>query len=145
MGNKLYGIGAALAIMIATQSHHYVMPNHKLTPGVARTDLSFETICTTKWGKDVRHVTEKMKKDVCKAYGITSGCPGPKYEIDHLISRELGGADDEKNLWPQPIDQARIKDVVETRTHKKVCAKTIPLRVAQSQIADDWTKLLEDK
>lgn len=121
----------------------YAMPQHSLTPGVIRHDISKAQICATKWGRDVRHVTEKMKRDVCAAYSIKSGCPGPKWEIDHLVSRELGGADDVKNLWPQPIKQARIKDVVETRLHREVCSGTMSLKDAQDGIAKDWRKFLK--
>jgi len=61
-----------------------------------------------KWGKDERHVTPSMKKEVFALYGY-SGNDDPRCvpsgkqrcEIDHLISRELGGADDVKDLWPE--------------------------------------------
>jgi hypothetical protein len=49
---------------------------------------------------------------------------GRRCEIDHLISRELGGADDVKNFWPQPYGthawNAVLKDRVENRLHKEV-------------------------
>ena len=35
-------------------------------------------------------------------------------EIDHLISRDVGGADDPMNLWPQPWAEAHLKDHVES-------------------------------
>ena len=40
----------------------------KLTPGAIRHDLSKKEICATKWGKDQRYVTEKMKREVYHAY-----------------------------------------------------------------------------
>ena len=48
-----------------------LLPNHMLTPGVARTDLTLKKICTTKWGKDARHVTAAMKRQAFAAYGLS--------------------------------------------------------------------------
>ena len=84
------------------------LPDLSKTPGVVRSGLSKAKICTIKWGKDERHVTASMKRQVFELYGYSgyddSRCvPAGKRtcEIDHLISRELGGADDVNNLWPQ--------------------------------------------
>ena len=128
------------------------LPNHLVTPGVARTDLTLKKICTTKWGKDARHVTAAMKKQVFAAYGLTGNTDpacipdarGRRCEIDHLVSRELGGADDVRNLWPQPYGSqpwnAVRKDCIETRLHKEICAKnpTMTLKQAQDAIRSDW-------
>jgi hypothetical protein len=127
------------------------LPNHILTPGVVRTDLTLHKICTTKWGKDARAVTAGMKKAVFQAYGLTGNndpacltdASGRHCEIDHLISREIGGADDVRNLWPQPYGSqpwnAVRKDCVENRLHKEVCARHITLKEAQDAIRSDWT------
>ncbi len=124
------------------------LPNFELTPGVARTDLTVDQICSIKWGKDHRAVTEAMKKQVFKAYKLTGNddpfCKPNGCEIDHLISRELGGADDVKNLWPQSYSgawNAHLKDRVENRLHVELCAKHITLDQAQSEIRTDWTKI----
>ena len=131
---KLIRFTAAMLLAVSLPAQTL---NHHRTPGVvALTDT--KTICSTVWGKDVRHVSKSMKKEVCLAYGIMRGCPGPKYEIDHLISRELGGADDIRNLWPQPISDARQKDHVEKFLHVQVCKGKISLPVAQKQIAENW-------
>ena len=74
----------------------YAMPNPERTPGEVR-PLTLETICKTKWGKDYRPVSNKMKLRVCRSYGLKD-CAG--YVVDHLIPRELGGADTIRNLWP---------------------------------------------
>ena len=124
-----------------------VAPNLTLTPGVAR-PLSKATICKTKWGLDARHVTDAMKKQAFAAYGIPWE-QHSRYEVDHLISRELGGADDVKNLWPEPWYLnvggkemgARQKDQAENKTHKALCDGKISLKDAQQGIAEDWTML----
>jgi 5-methylcytosine-specific restriction endonuclease McrA len=150
-----------LACCVSAQQAQYqkhgsvLLPDPNVTKGdVALRDK--QTVCTTKWGQDARHVTPKMKKDVYTQYGtapgkgvcefktrttksgtqVTEGC-----EVDHLISRELGGADTEENLWPQPYTQhpgAHEKDWLENELHKEVCANTITLADAQKEITDDW-------
>src|SRR5436309_2389229 len=142
----------AIAFAIGTGTPAYsqvlpLLPNHQLTPGVARTDLTLKKICTTKWGKDARHVSDAMKRQVFAGYGLTGNkdpacirdASGRRCEIDHLISRELGGADDVRNLWPQPYGSqpwnAVRKDCVETLLHRLVCAKHPTISVNQAQYA----------
>jgi hypothetical protein len=121
------------------------LPDPKLTPGVTR-NLTLDQICNTRWGRDSRAVTESMKAQVYARYHMTPyqgecalsprGC-----EIDHLISRELGGADDVRNLWPQPYGGPRNavdKDRLENQLHKMVCAGDMSLNDAQHAIATDW-------
>jgi putative intracellular protease/amidase len=50
------------------------------------------------------------------------------------VPRELGGADDERNLWPQPLAEARVKDRQENALHRAVCAGTVTLAAAQAQM-----------
>jgi hypothetical protein len=113
-------------------------PDPGLTPGVAR-PLTRAAICTTAWGRDRRHVTEAKKRDVARRYGLkrTDIKPrgkGPCCEFDHLIPRELGGADDVDNLWPQSWREASQKDVEENRLHRAVCAGDVSLTTAQRQM-----------
>jgi hypothetical protein len=107
-------------------------PNLALTPGVAR-PISVHDLCSTKWGKDARHVTLMMRKSVFAAYRIPYEKHG-LYELDHLVPRELGGADDIANLWPEPWDDAHKKDRLENALHRSVCADTIALPAAQAQM-----------
>ena len=118
------------------------LPNAAVTPGLTR-GLDQKTVCSTKWGKDARHVTEAMKRQVAKNYGIDRKTivaygKGVCCEFDHLISRELGGADDVKNLWPQPWADAKKKDVLENWLHRQVCNGGLSLTVVQNDIATDW-------
>jgi hypothetical protein len=151
----------AYAVSLPAQQAHYaqhgpaLLPDSMGTPGsVAITDKS--TICTIKWGKDERHVTAKMKEVVYARYGTAAGqgdCQKKSHtgkngnpvqegcQVDHLISRELGGADVIENLWPQPYTQhpgAHEKDWLENRMHKEVCSGGITLSEAQQEIKADW-------
>jgi hypothetical protein len=61
--------------------------------------------------------------------------------VDHLIPLELGGSNRLGNLWPEPYDivwNARVKDRLENRMHKMVCAGELDLATAQRAIAADW-------
>ena len=128
-----------LALLLAA------LPNPKLTPGKANPALTKAVICAASFrtGK-YRSVPESVKHKVCAEYGHGKGCPDGRFEIDHLISLELGGSNDIRNLWPQPYlprPGAREKDVVESALHREVCAGRISLQNAQRAIVKDWYSL----
>lgn len=133
-------IAAMLWVLMATG-----LPDPKLTPGATVT-ITVEKLCTTKWGKEERNVTAAMKRQVFASYGLSGNldksCRSPfHFEVDHLISRELGGADEIANLWPQCYSgrwNARQKDRLENRLHKEVCAGRLTLEEAQTMIKTDW-------
>lgn len=87
-------------------------PDQAITPGVWK-KLPLSVIQNTKWGKQERHVDEKMKKEACHEYGIYQGCPGKAYELDHKYPRNSGGQDVLANLWPENKCQAHAKDMIE--------------------------------
>jgi hypothetical protein len=120
-----------------------VIPDPTLTPGaVLTTDAA--TVCQPGYSKTVRHTSGKLKAFIYREYGITQEqrAGGSHFEVDHLISLELGGADVAENLWPQSFDtqpwNARTKDALENRLHALVCAGRLPLEQAQREIATDW-------
>jgi hypothetical protein len=118
------------------------------TPGATGTTPQ-ATLCSKSFHTGtVRNVPESMKQRVCRNYGIArADCTGKKYEIDHLISLELGGSNDEANLWPQPYfpkPGAKEKDVVENYLHRKVCAGRLTLAEAQHEISTDWYQVYLD-
>ncbi len=139
------------ACFAASAVADHLLPDLAKTPGVSRTGLSKATICKTKWGKDERHVSDSMKQQVFDRYGYSgyddSRCihdkGGKTCEIDHLISRELGGADDLDNLWPESYGgrwNAHQKDTLENRLHKEMCAGRISLKKARDMLVHDWRK-----
>src|SRR5262249_17939873 len=103
-----------------------VYPDPKLTPGAAdrhvRQGNIQQTICQPGYTATVRHVTLRTRKQVFASYGIPYENHAD-YELDHLISLELGGTNAVANLWPQhyfPRPGAREKDVVENSLHSRV-------------------------
>src|SRR6266498_5651384 len=162
---------AAVAVLLLATASGFAetwpkLPNRNLTPGVINASLSLTKICSTKWGQDARAVTAKMKQDVIKAYQFrVSACPLTKLkgklvhrvEIDHLISRDIGGADDTENLWPQcyeptnkdkskQADGAHKKDRLEVELNKRICkAKaTALLKQYQRKIRTNWISLYHE-
>ncbi len=123
----------------------------KLTPGAVRAGLSKQKICSIKWGRDERHVTAAMKQEVFARYGYT-GYDDPRCvpagtrscEIDHLVSRELGGADVINNLWPQAYGtspwNATLRDRLENHLNREVCAGRITLAAARTMLVNDWRR-----
>lgn len=124
--------------MIALLLLAMALPNLGRTPGVVNHDIDLHAVCTTKWGRDRRSVTESMRRHVFEAYGI-AWARRSEYEVDHLIPRDLGGADDVLNLWPQPLGEAKhFKDPLEVKLRKMVCAGELTLTQAQRAIRTDW-------
>ena len=123
------------------------MPDPAITPGatnpaVTQDNIS-ETICVSGWTATIRpeaSFTTSLKKQQMEEQNLP-GEPS-NYEEDHLISLEIGGnPTDEQNLWPEPWTgtwNAHVKDKLENRLHKLVCAGTITLDEAQKAIASDW-------
>jgi len=114
-------------------------PDPKCTPG-EKTAVTVEEICKSGYASSVRDVSEETKKQVYAMYGITSHKKG-EYEIDHLISLELGGSNSISNLWPEPVSPVpgyKEKDKAENKLHSLVCSNKIPLASAQYMISHNW-------
>jgi len=117
-----------------------LLPDPKMTPG-ATLPVATGDICVSGYSQKVRNVPADVKQQVYAEYGITSHQPG-EYEVDHLISLELGGSNSIKNLWPQSyLTQpwnAHVKDKLENEIHAEVCSGKVDLPTAQHDISTDW-------
>lgn len=110
------------------------------TPGAIIDGVTKDQVCVPGYSKSVRNVPESEKNQVYLEYGITTHTVG-EYEVDHLISLELGGSNDISNLWPeaaQPIPGFHEKDKVENYLHDQVCSEKMSLQEAQLKIANNW-------
>lgn len=123
------------------------LPDPMLTPGEANRTLTQAKICAPQFRTALfRKVPASLKARVYAVYGLRDhkgACAGPEgCEIDHLISLEVGGANTLANLWPQPYAStpwnAHVKDKLENKLHKLVCAGMLNLKQAQDEIATDW-------
>ena len=110
------------------------------TPGAIITSATKDQICQSGYSSSVRNVPVSEKNAVYAEYGIQSHTTG-QYEVDHLVSLELGGSNDIANLWPEaasPRPGFHEKDQVENYLHSQVCSGAISLQQAQSEIATNW-------
>ncbi len=117
-----------------------ILPDPRMTPGDSLT-TDPAVICVPGYTKSVRNVPQALKEQIYREYGITSRESG-EYEIDHLISLELGGSNSARNLWPesfqtQPLN-AHVKDVLENKLHELACGGKITFPAAQQAIAQNW-------
>jgi hypothetical protein len=133
----------------ATGSGLYALPDSRCTPGAVNPSVTQRTIrstiCRGGWTATVRpsvSVTEPEKFASMEAYGARGSAS--RYEYDHLVPLELGGAvNDPRNLWPQ-LDYPshgfylNPKDRLENVLHRLVCHGSIGLSRAQRMIATDW-------
>ena len=149
-------LAAALSTTNNQVSTDWILPNSKVTPGSINPDVTQaniqSTICTSGFTATIRpsvSYTNKIKQQEISVGGayysesVVFGNDLGNYELDHLISLELGGnPTDVKNLWMQPYDgnNAHKKDALETTLKRLVCAGNITLRNAQKAIAKNWVK-----
>jgi hypothetical protein len=127
------------AVPTADSSLAAYLPNASMTPGDIL-DVTTADICVSGYSSKVRNVPDSVKNQVYQEYGITTHAPGA-YEVDHLISLELGGSNSIKNLWPESYSgdwNAHIKDKLENKLHKLVCDGNIDLGTAQQEISTNW-------
>ena len=116
-----------------------LLPDRRLTPGAVRPVTAAQTC-----GGDLPSVPAAaagVPRQVFAQYGIDFR-RAAEYELDFLITPELGGAADPRNLWPQPygatVWNAYVKDELEQHLGRMVCAGTLDLDTAQRDIATDW-------
>lgn len=120
------------------------LPDHAKTPGFADPLLDVSKLCDKSFHTGtIRNVGQSLKNKIYASYGMSAKKKPCPCEIDHLISLELGGSNDERNLWPQSYNtkpwNAHVKDKLENKLHELVCAGKVPLAIAQHEIATNWT------
>jgi hypothetical protein len=111
----------ALILIVATPSpakDWAIVPDPTLTPGAVRT-TNLGDVCALDT-RELRHWSRERDDRILSEYGLPTG-PLPNFEIDHLTPLCLGGADDDRDLWPQPRQSiepewyAERKDDLEAR------------------------------
>jgi hypothetical protein len=123
---------------------HVGFPDASCTPGAVFRNANRARVCRPGYTRSVRHVPESLKRAVFAEYGIRGSHHGGAYEVDHLISLELGGSNAIENLWPEPAQPRpgfHEKDRVENVLHREVCDGTISLARAQQLIRSDWLRV----
>jgi|SRR5580658_9017952 hypothetical protein len=119
---------------------HGEEPDQRLTPG-AIIAVTENEVCGGAAARTIPVVPVALKRKVFEEYGVMPAQPDA-YEVDYLITPELGGATDIRNLWPEPyratVWNAHVKDQLEDRLHEMVCRGDLDLATAQREISTDW-------
>jgi hypothetical protein len=119
--------------------HDAALPIPALTPGATWTVAAADLCAAT--ARDRQEIPGPVRDAVLRSYGMTS-VPAEHYELDYLITPELGGSPDARNLWPQRyasgIWNAYVKDQLEDLLPRMVCDGQVPLQRAQQDIAVNW-------
>lgn len=111
-----------------------------VNPSVTQGNIK-NTICVSGWTATVRppvSYTDRIKK------GLLKDKDASLYELDHLVPLAVGGnPTDPKNLalqsWEGPTG-AKVKDKVEVKVQKAVCAGKMTLAQGQACFINDWSK-----
>jgi hypothetical protein len=115
------------------------LPIAHLTPGAA-TDVTAAELCAGRVAPPPA-IGDHIRDEVVRNYRMAH-VPAEHYELDYLITPELGGATVAANLWPEPYEglkwNALVKDHLERLLPRMVCAGKVDLRTAQQDIARDW-------
>lgn len=120
------------------RSEPYALPLSTYTPG-ATWAVGARPLCDG--ARYTRPVDAATRTQVIRAYGMDD-VPATDYELDYLITPELGGATDARNLWPQRYASrtwnALVKDELEQLLPRLVCEGKVDLETAQREIAGNW-------
>lgn len=122
----------------------HVLPDPETTPGALNPavtpDTIKSTICVDHWTSTVRPSTGWTDK--LRNADTPAGLKPLDGELDHLLSIEDGGAPaDPANLWWMIYADhygARVKDVLETRVARAVCAGAMTLDEARAALSPNW-------
>jgi len=116
-----------------------VLPVRSLTPGATR-PVRVGELCAGRESTE-RSIPAEVRQAVLRDYRMET-VPAHEYELDYLITPELGGSADRLNLWPErygaPVWNARVKDELEHLLPQLVCRGELDLATAQRDIAANW-------
>ena len=138
----------ACGVVYANLASMPELPNATTNPGALNPEVNqsdiYQTICKRGWSRSVRppfRYTNALKHRLLRQAGLP-GTDIHDFELDHLVSLELGGAPwDPRNLWLEPLWgkwNAHVKDQLENKLNHLVCRGQLSLADAQYMIATDW-------
>jgi hypothetical protein len=115
------------------------LPVASFTPGAAQ-DVGVREVCRSS-RRIAPPIPEAVRRQVLRDYGMEQ-VPEEEYELDYLITPELGGIPDRRNLWPERYASrswnAHAKDALEHVLPQLVCHGRIDLATAQREMATNW-------
>jgi hypothetical protein len=138
MKKTVLSLSLVLSFGISTSVAFAIQPNRQATPGKLCTpsDPNFREF---RYPAHIaycnRNVSHSEKLKVAEVYGVPES-DWQSYEFDHLIPLNAGGSDDAENIWPQPLAEAHLKDVIEQQTYDGLSSGTITQDQAVKMIWD---------
>jgi len=125
-----------------TQEENPLLPHGLQTPGsLTYPAPKISEMCSREFRKKFPEIPHELKQKVFEAYGIDIS-KSNLYQMDHLITPEVGGANDIKNLWPQSLVSrpwnAHMKDKLENHLHREICQGRMSPNHAQTLLTLDW-------
>jgi|688.fasta_scaffold59626_3 hypothetical protein len=130
-------------MLVSTLSYAYEPPVGAIDTKVTQNNLA-TTVCVPGYSSKVRppvSYTNRLKYKLARPTGVDPTA----YELDHYVPLAVGGHPTSlNNLWLEDWPNARKKDVLETRTHRDLCAGKITLVDAQKIfISGLWKKMVK--
>ena len=123
---------ATLAALVVGGSALALMAGSTGDPRIAST--SFAEVCAT---------DGKPGSAYSRAHRVVPRKPVPGHQVDHIVPLCLGGADVDRNIQIEPIEEALRKDELERATCIAVCRdRTMSLTDGQAIFLGDWRKHL---
>ncbi len=126
----------------------FQQPNPKLTPGVAcaEQDPDFKGFdYPSHVARCNRNISTLEKQRVAANYGNIPASEWKNYEFDHLLPLCAGGSNSDQNLWPQPIDEAHLKDALEVQICTAMKAGTMTQDEAFKKVRDWFAEMTNPK
>jgi hypothetical protein len=126
------------------------LPDPELAPGALDPAVTqatiYSKICARGWTATIRppaEYTDNLKRRLLAESGYADRDPR-HYELDHRVPLCAGGAaSDLRNLWLQPITEARAKDKLEASVCRSICRGEMGLLYGQSMFLGDWRPYLK--
>lgn len=126
----------------------FQQPKATLTPGAAcsEQDSDFKGYdYPSHVARCNRNITIQEKQRVAASYGNIPESDWKNYEFDHLLPLCAGGSNSDQNLWPQPIDEAHLKDTLEVQICTAMKAGTMTQDEAFKKVRDWFVQMTNPK
>ena len=131
-------ICAAVALPMIANAQE---PPGAINPAVTQANI-YSTICRRGWAATIRPPVEYT--EALKHRQLPPGVDLRRYQEDHRVPIGVGGAPyDERNLWPEPWQEALHKDKLEGEINARVCRGAMTLWEGQAIFLGDWRRYLQ--
>ncbi len=118
----------------------HTQPDIACTPGAVFTDILRGDLCKRGYASTVKAVSTKIKTATYTAYGITEE-EKKNYILDRFVPINLGGTNDQSNIWPQLTGNSANKNKVESFLFEEMCAGRITVSQSQELVSTKWQKI----